>query len=69
MVDKWISDKKMQELIERDTAMPVKKYVPVTEGLGPWAMCPKCGCLLLREEVKFCDQCGQRVDLDTWAIE
>lgn len=63
------NDKKLiDELLERDKAKPVKKYVPITEGLGPWAMCPSCGQLLLRSDAKFCDQCGQRVLIDTWEL-
>ena len=33
----------IEMLKERDKAKPVKKYVPITEGIKPWAMCPTCG--------------------------
>ena len=62
------NSKYIEELIERDKAKPVKKYVPITEGLEPWAMCPSCGRLLLGSKAKFCDQCGQRVDINTWEV-
>ena len=58
----------IEMLKERDKALPVKKYVPITEGIEPWAMCPKCGRLLLTDGINFCDSCGQRVDMDTWAL-
>ncbi len=25
-------------------------------------VCPRCGCLLDREFIRFCDRCGQRLD-------
>lgn len=56
------------ELKERDKAKPVKKYVPITEGIEPWAMCPNCGKLLLTEDINFCSNCGQRVDMTTWEL-
>lgn len=63
------NDKKLiEELLERDKAKPVKKYVPLTEGLGPWAMCPSCGKFIIGNNAKFCDQCGQRVDINTWEL-
>lgn len=55
-------------LKERDTAKAVKKYVPITEGIEPWAMCPVCGHLLLYDDIKFCATCGQRVDMTTWEL-
>ena len=64
-----IIDKYIEMLKERDTARPVKKYVPITEGIKPWAMCPSCGRLLLTDDINFCPRCGQRVDMDTWALE
>lgn len=64
-----MADKKLiDELLERNTAKPVKKYEPITEGLDPWAMCPVCGRLLLDDGYKFCDRCGQRVDMTTWEL-
>lgn len=58
----------IEMLKERDKAKPVKKYVPITEGIEPWAMCPECGRLLLTNGINFCDNCGQRVDMTTWAL-
>ena len=58
----------IEMLKERDKAKPVKKYVPITEGIEPWAMCPSCGRLLLTNDIKFCDMCGQRVLMDTWEL-
>ena len=58
----------IEMLKERDKAKAVKKYVPITEGIGPWAMCPSCGSLLLTDNIKFCDNCGQRVDMTTWEL-
>lgn len=60
----------IKELKERDKAKPVNKYVPITEGLEPWAMCPKCDRLLvtLGTNDTFCPRCGQRLDLDNWAL-
>lgn len=58
----------IEMLKERDKAKPVKKYVPITEGIEPWAMCPECGRLLLTNDINFCDNCGQRVDMTTWAL-
>ena len=58
----------IEMLKERDKAKPVKKYVPVTEGIEPWAKCPTRGRLLLAEDINFCDMCGQRVLMDTWEL-
>lgn len=58
----------IEMLKKRDEAMPVKKYVPITEGIDPWAMCPNCGRLLLTEDINFCDHCGQRVDMTNWEL-
>ena len=58
----------IDELLERNRAKAVKKYVPITEGIEPWAMCPTCGRLLLTEDINFCDNCGQRVDMNTWEL-
>ena len=58
----------IEMLKERDKAKAVKKYVPITEGLGPWAQCPICGRLLLSDNINFCDYCGQRVDMKTWEL-
>lgn len=64
-----MADKKLiDELLERNRAKAVKKYVPITEGIEPWAMCPTCGRLLLTEDINFCDMCGQRVLMDTWEL-
>ena len=64
-----MADKKLiDELLERNRAKAVKKYVPITEGIEPWAMCPTCGRLLLTEDINFCDMCGQRVDMNTWEL-
>lgn len=64
-----MADKKLiDELLERNRAKAVKKYVPITEGIEPWAMCPTCGRLLLTEDINFCDNCGQRVDMNTWEL-
>ena len=64
-----MADDYIEILKERDKALPVKKYVPITEGLGPWARCPKCGHFLLTDTINFCSSCGQRVDMDTWQLE
>ena len=58
----------IEMLKERDKARAVKKYVPITEGIEPWAMCPICGRLLLTEDINFCSNCGQRVDMTTWEL-
>ena len=58
----------IEMLKERDKAKAVKRYVPITEGIDPWAMCPNCGRLLLTEDINFCDMCGQRVDMNTWEL-
>ena len=64
-----MADKKLiDELLERNRAKAVKKYVPITEGIEPWAMCPICGRLLLTDDINFCDNCGQRVDMNTWEL-
>ena len=64
-----MADKKLiDELLDRNRAKAVKKYVPITEGIEPWAMCPNCGSLLLTDNIKFCDNCGQRVDMTTWEL-
>ena len=61
--------KLIDELLERNRAKAVKKYIPLSEDIDPWAMCPVCGRLLLTDSVKFCENCGQRVDMTTWALE
>lgn len=58
----------IEMLKERDKAKAVKRYVPITEGIEPWAMCPNCGRLLLTNSIHFCDNCGQRVDMTTWEL-
>lgn len=58
----------IEMLKKRDKAMPVKKYVPITEGFGPWAMCPVCAVLILSDKAQFCDHCGQRIDMTTWEL-
>ena len=64
-----MADKKLiDELLERNRAKAVKKYVPIREDIEPWAMCPTCGRLLLTEDINFCDNCGQRVDMNTWEL-
>ena len=60
--------KLIEELIERDTPRAVKEYPHVIDGIDPWAMCPKCGKLLLTDDINFCPHCGQRVLMDTWAL-
>lgn len=69
--NKTMADKQklIDELLERNRAKAVKKYVPLLEGIDPWAMCPVCGHLLLTESINFCENCGQRVDMTTWALE
>ena len=59
----------IEMLKERDKAKAVKRYVPITEGIEPWAMCPNCGRLLLTDDIHFCDNCGQRVDMTVWELQ
>ena len=65
--DKWISDKKMKELIERDTAMPLHKFY-FAPGLDPLPSCPSCREILISRTDNFCRKCGQRLDCDNWEL-
>lgn len=53
---------RINELIERDTAMAVIEKVYSTSP-DNYYLCPKCEEVLIRE-VNFCHRCGQRVDQD-----
>lgn len=53
---------RINELIERDTAMAVLERAYSTS-LGNYYLCPKCE-LMLVSEANFCHRCGQRVDQD-----
>lgn len=65
---RWFTDKELNELIERNTPKPMKKYIPITEGLGPWDMCPSCGRLVLTDSEKFCSACGQALDRENYEL-
>lgn len=59
----------IEMLKERDKAKAAKKYVPITEGIDPFAICPVCGRLIVFDSSQFCDGCGQRLDRDNWAFD
>lgn len=60
--------KLIDELLERNRAMPLKKmYLAV--GKEPLPACPNCGeILIIGEHDHFCRACGQRLDVENWAI-
>jgi len=59
----------IEELKERDTAKPLKK-MHWAVGYKPLPACPNCGeLLILSERDHFCRNCGQRLDVETWALE
>lgn len=53
---------RINELIERDTAMAVIEKTYSTS-YGNYYLCPKCE-LMLVSEANFCHRCGQRVDME-----
>lgn len=54
--------KQVQELAERDTAKkPIIIGVNGAIGCSRVGKCPKCGGIL-RSYMRFCDECGQRLD-------
>ena len=59
---------KIEELIERDTAKPLKKF-RFAPGCDPIPACPKCGeILVLIKSDHFCRSCGQRLATDEWEL-
>lgn len=71
MANKEISEAKLKDLIERDKAKPVKKYIwraEANKDKPPVPLCPKCE-YLLADDDHFCSRCGQRVDVKTWALD
>ena len=60
---------KINELIERDTAKPLKKSPVIVRVDGkPHGHCPICDTPILFTTFNFCPYCGQRIDQTTWAI-
>lgn len=53
---------RINELIERDTAMAVIEKAHSTS-ISNYYLCPKCEEVLVRDS-NFCHRCGQRVDQD-----
>lgn len=60
------NDKYIEELKERDKAMPVQRFHLVKR---EWPICPKCKYVgALSEDDQFCRKCGQRVDMTNWQL-
>lgn len=58
----------IEKLKERDKAKPLKKF-HFAPGYDPIPACPSCGeVLILVKTDKFCRQCGQRLDVEDWAL-
>lgn len=56
----------INELIERDTAKPMKEYeFDTTE--GGLALCPRCE-KVINSKLPFCSWCGQRVDIENYEL-
>lgn len=63
-----MADKYIEMLKERDKAKPLKKMYLAT-GRDPLPSCPSCGdALILIKSDKFCRKCGQRLDVENWAL-
>lgn len=59
----------IKTLIERDKAKPlVKSDLTLRTDGKPTGKCPGCGYPILFETFKFCPMCGQRFDLENWAL-
>ncbi len=59
----------IETLKDRDTAKPLKKMMWAV-GHKPLPACPNCGeVLILVKHDHFCRNCGQRLDVETWALE
>lgn len=56
---------KINELIERDKAKPLKK-LRWAVGAKPLPACPTCGEIVYTERGSFCVMCGQRIDKQNW---
>lgn len=64
--DRWITDAEFNALVERDEAMPVKRFTLSNgEDVG---ICPKCEGAVIGKEYSFCPRCGQRVDAEIFAL-
>ena len=58
----------IEMLKERDTAKPLKKMYWAV-GKEPLPACPTCGeMLIIVERDHFCRACGQRLDVENWAL-
>lgn len=62
-----ISEEKIRELIEKDTAKPMKKKYITRELIVP--ACPKCGeTLFSAVHGSHCEWCGQALDKTLWEL-
>lgn len=59
----------IEMLKKRDKAMPMKKYIPVSDALDPFPLCPVCGRMFFPSKSEyFCPDCGQRIDATNWEL-
>lgn len=59
----------IETLKERDKAKPLVKADVIVRADGkPHGNCPECGYPILFSTFKFCPICGQRFDLENWAL-
>lgn len=64
-----MADKYIEELKEKDKAKPlVKSKVIVRTDGKPHGLCPNCDYPILFSTFNFCPVCGQRLDLENWAL-
>lgn len=62
-----ISEEKIRELIEKDTAKPMKKKYITRDLIVP--VCPSCGeTLFSKKHGSFCEWCGQALDKTLWEL-
>lgn len=63
-----MADDYINMLKERDTAKPLKKMYWAV-GREPLPACPTCGnVVILTTNDRFCRSCGQRLDVENWAL-
>lgn len=56
-------------LKERDKAKPlVKSDIIIRLDGKPHGKCPECGLPILFSTFVFCPSCGQRLDIENWAL-
>ena len=63
------NSKYINNLIERDTALPMKRYFWQDKGREPADICPKCETPIALPKFRFCPVCGQRLDRDNYEFQ